>query len=392
MPRRTTSAFCAISLAAALVGPARPAWSAPPASAGSEEDEGESPEEATVEEAITAWRKGEWTEVRNLLEPLVRDGEGIEDPYLRESALRYLTEATLFDEGLEQSEREELARGYIDRLLDADPDWTPPSGLHGRRFYDLVAELRAERDAEATAACRGKLLTCEADLSELRADYRSAQAAYAELQERYDAQEVERVEVRQRNRAVSFVPLGVGHFTNGRFAIGGSFLALEAAAGIAGLSLIVYRNTALGCQRTAGFAAESLQCVVDASSEETLDAVRQRVGVLRNVEAAMGWTFIGLVILDVTLSQVLFEPYEFVDKGAVPRSELEAADAERSRRDRRRDPREGSEDEAEAGEDAEPPAGPPPRSGADQPSAKLRLRPSPMFLPGGGGLGVLIEF
>ncbi|HLT40327.1 MAG TPA: hypothetical protein VK034_28810, partial [Enhygromyxa sp.] len=140
MLRRLISASCAASLL--LLGApavrAAPPPVEPPAAPGKDASE-------RVDQAIEAWRKGEWTEVRDLLEPLVRDGDGIEDELLRESALRYLAEATLLDEGLDPSDRNELARGYIVRLLDSGRDWTPPSGLHGRVFYDTVAQIRSER-------------------------------------------------------------------------------------------------------------------------------------------------------------------------------------------------------------------------------------------------------
>ncbi|NVB41696.1 hypothetical protein G6O69_27920 [Pseudenhygromyxa sp. WMMC2535] len=350
-----------------------------------------------VEAAIEAWRNGQWTEVRDLLEPLVREGDGIHDPLLREQALRYLAEATLYDEGLVLEDREALARGYIERMLDDSSAWAPPSGLHGRAFYDIAAKVRAERDSHAAEACQGKLLTCEADLAELEADYDAAIERYDQLQADFDAQLVERTQVIQRNRGLALIPGGVGHFTNGRYALGGSFLGLELISGVAGLSLLLVRSAVYGCTRTAGFRPESLVCSVDVPAEEE-DAVRDDIERIRNAEAVMGFVFLGAVVVDITLAQVLFKRFEIVSVGEVPRSELTTADP--SPRRRRQEPAgSGDDPEAEDGTAPKPdPAARPAPNGPVEPSAKLRMRPStillpgPGGLPGGAGLGLRLDF
>ncbi|PRP97108.1 hypothetical protein ENSA5_34910 [Enhygromyxa salina] len=342
---------------------------APPAANDAPADEQDA--KLRVERGIEAWRKGDWTEVRDLLEPLVREGD-IADEFLRESALRYLTEATLLDEGLGPSERDELARDYITRLLDSSPDWAPPSGLHGRRFYDLVAVVRSERDAQLAEACRGQLLSCEADLTELQVDFRASQGRIAALQEALANEDVYLTEVVKRNRGLAFLPFGVGHFTNGNRALGGTFLALEVATGAAGLGLLIYRATNYGCVRTDGFNRKSLVCTIDAPDSD-LPALKDEVEAVRNAEAVMGYVFIGSVVLDIALAQVLFKPIEVVEKGQKTRRELDAEldEAESSPRPRR------------------PRAGPGTKS---KPDAKLRVRPHPAFVPAGLGLGVTLQF
>lgn len=311
-----------------------------------------------VDEAIDAWRKGEWTEVRDLLEPLVREGDGIEDDLLLESALRYLAEATLLDEGLDPIERRELARGYVNRLLDGAQDWTPPSGLHGRAFYDLVAQVRSEREAKAREACVGELKACEADRFELQHDYEL-------LDEKRRSEQVQVTEVTKRNRGLALLPLGIGHFTNDNFALGGTFLALEVATGAAGLGLLIYRSRNLGCTRTNGFAPQSLVCTFTGRDEEDRPQLENHVENVRNAEIVMGYLFLGSIILDVVLAQVLFKSETVVDKGMKSREELETADDDD---DRRR------------------------RSRRKQPNAKLEVRPYPAYFPGGVGLGLTLRF
>jgi hypothetical protein len=379
MHRRLTSAsaLCAFSILALA---SRPALAAPPtAPAGSAPANPTSDPDLRVEKAIAAWRKGDWTEVRDLLEPLVSDGD-ITDEFLRESAFRYLAEATLLDDGLDPDEREQLAKGYITHLLDANPDWAPPSGLHGRPFYELVARVRGERDALMAEACRGQLLSCEADLTELSVDYRVAQDKIAALQEDLANEDVFLTEVVKRNRGLALLPFGVGHFTNGKYAIGGAFLGIELAAGAAGIGLIIYRATTFGCVRTDGFNRKSLVCSVEAQDED-VPKLQDQIETVRNAETAMGYVFLGALVLDIALAQVLFRPIEVVEKGQKTRRELDAEIA------------------AEAAPETRTPRGREPQNGrgpesgpAPEPSVRLRIRPYPSFTPTSIGFGVNLQF
>lgn len=366
MLRRLTSAFCAAVFLSLGV---RPVFAAPPKGAASAPDP--APAESSeaklrIDRAIEAWRKGDWTEVRDLLEPIIREGE-LEDEFQRESALRYLAEATLLDEGLEPAERAEQAQQYVTRLLDRSPDWAPPSGLHGRPFYDLVARVRAERDAQLAEACRGQLLACEADLTELSVDYRAAQDKIAGLQEDLASEDVFVTEVVKRNRGLAFLPFGVGHFSNGNLALGGGFLALEVATGAAALSLLIYRSTVFGCVRTDGFNPKSLVCTAD---KQDVPARQDAVEQIRSAETIMGWVFVSSIVLDLTIAQVLFKPIEVLERGKKTRRELDA--------------------EIDATESDAAPRRPKPS--ASEPSVRLRVRPHPAFVPAGLGLGVTLQF
>jgi hypothetical protein len=374
-------AFSTLALAS------RPVLAAPPPAAAPVQATDEDTADDTalrVEQAIAAWRKGNWTEVRDLLEPIVREAD-IPDEFLRESALRYLAEATLFDESLDRDEREQLAKGYITRLLDVSPDWTPPSGLHGRPFYELVARIRGERDAVMAEACRGQLLSCEADLTELSVDYRVAQDKITALQNDLANEDVFLTEVVKRNRGLALLPFGVGHFTNGKYAIGGAFLGLEVVVGAVGIGMLIYRATNYGCVRTDGFNRKSLVCSVEAEDEE-LPRLRNEIEIVRNAEAVMGYVFLGSVVLDIALAQVLFRPIEVVEKGKKTRRELEAEIASQaasdSRQPRSREPRAGG---------APPQPAPAPEPAAE-PSVRLRILPHPTFTPTSAGFGVSMQF
>jgi hypothetical protein len=367
----SASALCALSILALA---SRPALAAPPSTAAPADDA-----DVRVEQAIAAWRKGDWTEVRDLLEPLVREGD-IADEFLRESALRYLAEATLLDEGLDPDEREQLAKGYVTRLLDVSAEWAPPAGLHGRPFYEFVARVRGERDAVIAEACRGQLLSCEADLTELSVDYRVAQDKIAALQEDLANEDVFLTEVVKRNRGLALLPFGVGHFTNGNYALGGTFLALEVAVGAAGIGMVIYRATNYGCVRTDGFNRKSLVCSVDAEDED-VPKLRNEIEAVRNAEAVMGYVFLGALVLDIALGQALFRPIEVIEKGQKTRRELEAEiDAEATPATRQARP---AKDARVPQAEPEPPP---------EPSVRLRIRPHPTFTPTSLGLGVTLQF
>ncbi len=426
MPRLSLSAPTRLAWLTALALASAPAWAGPPSPKHGPAAAPASPldDEGLIELAIDAWRKGDWTEVRDLLEPVLRDNEGIEDPTLRETGLRYLAEATLYDEGLEENERTKLARGYVERLLDQSAEWTPPSGLHGAAFYDLVARVRRDREAASAAACQDHLLACETKLTELKADHRALIERANNLQFALDKDQVQVTKVIQRNRGLAVIPFGVGHFTNASsdrksLPIGITFLSLEVLTGGAGLGLLIWRST-VGCRRTAGFTKGSLQCAV--VEDEQVAPFERLIQDARSAETVMAASFLGLVVLDVILAQVFFEEFSVVEEGLKTREQLEAeavAPPERRSKRKREDeadepaltptqegPREPGDPLPGSSSDPDEPASDLASDAADDPqlraaararerrfrNAILLVRPSSAPIPSGAGLGVRLDF
>lgn len=355
---RILACSLALGVAVAPLAHARPPTTpAPPAALTTEGDK--------INAAIQAWSQGNWARVRALLEPMLQDGRKLADPLLEEAALRYLSDATLQDPDI-AAVSNEWATGYIKRLLASSPDWRPPADTHSKAFYDLYNSLREERDRASSNQCKGERAACIADLDELKVRHFALGSDHERLRRAYEQQEVEVVEKIARNRAVALVPFGVGHFYNGRKALGAVFLAGELAIGAAALGLFIARVSR--CDRLSGYQPGSLFCTIN--EKEGL--------ALRNAEQAMGIIFLGSLALDVVLAQVLFRPFSTVKRTRVRRSELSGSEGD---------------DKTGAKRPAKGSGGAP---GA--PSSRLRrsdilqVTPASTLVPGGGGLGVKIRF
>ncbi len=379
---------CLLALALALITGPSSVQARPPTQRPSQPAEPKTDNEK-VEAAIRAWAEGNWTRVRSLLEPLVQDDRQLDEELLHEAALRYLADATLQDEEtLEEAARTELATGYIERLLDSSPDWRPPQDIHNRRFYSLYNLLREQRDGARSRQCMGERAACQADLAETQTRLSRLRSDHTALTKAFAEQEVEVREKVARNRAIALIPFGVGHFYNGRKGLGATFLASEAIFGGIGLGLLIARS--FRCQRARGFQRGSVECQVQGVDDGRSLVVR------RNVEQAMGLFFVGVVALDIVLAQVTFRPYLTVKTTRVRRQDLGKDDSE-TRPQRRRAPGRG----APATRDAKPPAPAAPRAtpGATPSTGPatvdrdiLRVTPAPILVPGGGGLGVALQF
>ena len=283
-----------------------------------------------VDRAEAAWEQGEWSRVRNLLEPLVLDPKRLQDPIVREKALTYLADATLADETLDPLVRRQLAITYIDRLLDADPDYKMPDGIYSPEIATLFAEVIRDRGRTEAARCEIDLNACRADRAQEQSEHGKLEKRYAALQRAYADQEVEVRTERQRSRLWALVPGGVGHFYNGWPWLGASFLAAEVAFGATGLGLLIRRVTVDGCVRTNGFRPGSLQC-----ENPDGDALKRR----REAEEVMGWFLLGTVALDIVLAQILFRPTETTSVRRVRRRDLpteQEVDPREKRRKKRR--------------------------------------------------------
>ncbi len=290
-------------------------------------------EEAAVARAEQAWGRGDWTEVRELLEPIATDPAGLQDSRRREKALCLLADATVNDPALDENARRIQAASHLERLLDLEPDWRLPPAIYSPDLFELFADVQGERSRRTSDQCEADIMACEADLADTAAELRDLQRRYKALEQSYREQTVEVREQVARTRALALIPFGIGHFYNREPGLGGAFLGTEAVLGITGLTLILYRTIADGCRREQGFRRGSLMC-----GNRNLSGILRR----RKAEEAIGWVFIGTMILDVALAQYRFRPIKTESVTQVPRSELDAREEEsggKGRRRRRRKPR-----------------------------------------------------
>jgi hypothetical protein len=355
----STLALALATSASAAAAPSRTKGKAKDASKAAAADEA-----TLVENALKEWAAGNWVAVRSLLEPLVSGGLALKDPLLNETALRYLTDATLLDDSLDPQIRAQLATGYISRLFAADPEWRPPPDTHGQPLYDLYNQLREANERAKLDECRAERASCDADLDDLKVRHARLKGDHETLKKAFGEQEVEVREKVARNRALALLPFGVGHFYNGRKGLGAGFLAAEALTGGVGLGLLIYRN--YQCDRTAGFAPESLQC--NASNAKALLA-------RRDAEQVLGIAFISLLAIDVVIAQLTFQPYATIKTERVKRSDLEAEEAATPEPDgpRTKGPRLRKQSRGRARDN-------------------LQARPHPAVFRGGGGAGFTLRF
>jgi len=353
--------FTICTLAAALAIPAltdaAPSRSKPKGAVKVEADEGK-----VVGAALKKWAAGDWVSVRSLLEPLISSGRPIADPLLAESALRYLADATLLDESLDTQIRTQLAMSYIGRLFDADPDWRPPPDTHGQALYDLYNQMREQYERAKLAQCLAERASCDADLDDLTVRHARLRGDHEALKQAFGQQEVEVREKVARNRAIAMLPLGIGHFYNGRKGLGAAFLAGEAVTGIVALGLLAKRSTQ--CNRTNGFARGSLVCTA-----EDPEALVTR----RNLETGFSIAFVSLVLVDIIAAQVTFQPFATVKTERIKREDLEAQPEDETKPRTKRAPR-------------------PARQARLTTRDNLQLRPHPALFRGGGGAGFTLRF
>lgn len=329
-------ALATVVLTACVEGIVPAAWAGPPATRSPgpatpsrpavPEDDGEA-----VEQAEAAWSRGDWTVVRELLDPVAADPARLQEPRLREKALCLLADATVNDATLDEGQRRQAAGEQLERLLDADPSWRLPPAIYSPELFELFAEVQDARSQRTSAQCEADRMACEADLADSSADLEDLRRRHEGLQQRYQDQDVEVRERVARSRVFAAIPFGVGHFYNGDKVLGGVFLGAEAIIGGTGLGLIIYRAVADGCRREEGFQRGSLVC-----ANQDLDGILRR----RKAEEAIGWVFLGTLALDVFLAQYRFRPFKTESVERVPRRELDASSAqEDARRRRERKPR-----------------------------------------------------
>jgi hypothetical protein len=269
-----------------------------------------------IDQASAAWQRGDYPEVRELLTPIVNAATPEQGRALVEVALRYLADSVLLDQTVDADVRRRLARGYIERQYNENPEWSPPPGLHGDAFYELVGRIRAERESAKSANCAAERMACQADLREVTADKIALDRKHAELQAEHAKQIVWIEEKVARNRAAALVPGGIGHFYNGRPRLGATFLATELAVGAIGLGFLLNRVITLKCQRTNGFTPGSLQCDPPASVSDS--EIENR----RKAEQAFGIVLLSTLALDVLVAQITFRPFSTIGRRAVERQSI----------------------------------------------------------------------
>jgi len=316
--------------------------------------------------AEEAWRRGEFSTVRALLEPLAADSTAVLEPAEREEMLVLLADAWIGDKSLDITERTEQAATYLDRLMDASPEWTMRKGAYTPELYDLYGEVRFKRAGRAGQECEASLVVCKSDHAGTKDEVNREKAKYAALDKRYQAQEVEVRETVARTRVLAAIPFGFGHFYNGEPAFGGSFLAAEVVLGAAGLGLLIQRTVVDGCRRTRGFQSGSLVCDPRGDGDPAADAERRDDIVRRRKgEEVVGWLLLGAVALDIVIAQVRFKASRTKSIDRKPRSELDAETGEPRTRNRG-------------------------KATARKPRASLRA--APMVAPRGAGIGVHVRF
>lgn len=300
-----------------------------------------------VKKAEAAWRRGAYAEARRTLEPLAENLAEISDAQDREKILLVLADSALNDPTLETEQRRTMARKQLERQMDADADWKLPKDVYTPDLYDLFIDVRIERAGRASGECEARQISCATDLAGAKADLDTNKKQYQELSRKYGEQEVEVREQVARTRILAAIPFGFGHFYNAGvgsrkrrggakpskgdridLALGATFLAVEAAVGITGLALLIHRTVVDGCTRTKGFQSGSLVCDLRGEDDpEEILAARDPIIARRKAEEVMAWTFLGLVVTDIIVAQVLFEEVETRSVKRVRRRDLDTSAA-----------------------------------------------------------------
>jgi hypothetical protein len=302
----------------------------------------------TLKLGAEAWGRSQFGEARRTLEPLVADIDRVKDPQDKEKILLYYADSVANDVTLDTDQRRTLARKQLERLMDADPQWKLVEDFYTPDLFKLYTELRVERAGRLGAECEARRISCASDLEGAKADLGTSKKQYGALQAKYQEQEVEVREQVARTRILAAIPFGFGHFYNAGvgsrrrrggappskgdridLALGATFLAAEAAAGLTGLALLIRRTVVDGCRRTRGFQSGSLVCDLRGEDDPEVQAAA-RPGIIRRrkAEEVMAWALLGLAVTDIIVAQVLFEEVETRSVKRVRRRDLGGKPAE----------------------------------------------------------------
>lgn len=268
-----------------------------------------------VQKAVREWQAGRFAKVRALLKEFQSESIPRVDPSTLEVALRYLADAALLDRKLDRVHASQIASRAIERILDHNPLWLPPRGIHSDEFYTLSHQLRAQRELRSAASCVAERQACNAELAQLSHERQSLRKREQKLKHAINEQVVVVEHRVARNRAAALLPGGIGHFYNGRPALGFSFLAAEGLLGATALSLFLYRSYGLGCKRHAGFAKGSLHCDVPPEQGAQVRSVR-------NAEQVVGILFLSSLAIDVLVAQITFRSHSVTGQREIKRGQL----------------------------------------------------------------------
>lgn len=268
-----------------------------------------------VQKAVAQWQAGRFAKVRALLKDFQSETIPRVDPSTLEVALRYLADAALLDRKIDRVQSSRIASRAIEKILDHNPVWLPPRGIHSDEFYTLAHQLRAQRELRNAASCVAERQACNAELAQLSHERQDFRKRERELKHAINEQMIVVEHRVARNRAAALLPGGIGHFYNGRRALGFSFLAAEGLLGAAALSLFLYRSYGLGCKRNAGFAKGSLHC--DVPTEQGA-----HVRSIRNAEQVVGIVFLSSLAIDVLVAQATFRAHSVTGQREIKRGRL----------------------------------------------------------------------
>lgn len=279
--------------------------------------------DATLAEANDAYLRGQWDVTIRLLRPLVPASlDRLDDPARRDAVLMFLDARLrlLQLQGVALDplpDDEELQRTLLLMVRHTPRDALPPE-VYSIALYRAYDGMQRTIDEAAGERCQFERSACEADNAKLMEDFNQLSTAHTRLRGEFEAQDVEVRDFGVRTRALALLPFGLGHFYNNKPRLGATFLATELAFGATALGLMLTRVVKYDCSRTAGFSPGSLVCDVPFTDQN-----RREILLVRKSEEVFGWLFLGTVVTDIVLSQILFEPYGEIRRKTVPRSTLD---------------------------------------------------------------------
>jgi hypothetical protein len=284
---------------------------------------------AELERAITLWEYGKYDECVTEFRTLLGDGDRkLEQAEAIERARVYYA-ACLIGSGKQEDAEEQFRHAIRANPLMRAPDRI----LFPPIVIDTFFEIQDQMRVQITQAEEERIKKAR-EAAERAAQRAAAERARVRRLEEYARQEVI---VTRNRRGFAMVPFGVGQFQNGDEVLGWLFFGTELAlAGTAIGALIVWSN---------------LEAQSDDSPPPNPVELDQALTTTYQVLVVSSWGFIAVAVAGIVQAQIAFEP--------------------ETREIRRR---------------------PLPKNVRPEPERQVSLRPGPISLPGGLGLGVTGQF